>query len=59
MKDMFGTIIEVGDIVLKPMLLGRSPFIEKRVVSVIADNKIYLDDSKVAIRFPERLVVFC
>ncbi len=58
MKDMFGKTICVGDVVLKPTMFGRSPFIEERFVSSIENGKIYLDDSKVAIRFPERLVVF-
>ena len=58
MKDMFDVEIEVGDVVLKPTMLGRSPFIEKRIVTKIDGNKIYLDDSKVAINYPDRLVVF-
>jgi len=58
MNDMFGMTIIAGDVVLKPKMLGRSPFIEKRTVTLIKDGKIYLDDSKVAINFPERLVVF-
>lgn len=58
MKDKFGVEIKVGDTILKPLILGRSPFIDKRIVREIRDGKLYLDDSKVAIRYPERLVVF-
>jgi hypothetical protein len=58
MKDKFGVEIKVGDVVLKPSMWGRSPFIDERIVREIRDGKLYLDDSKVAIRYPERLVVF-
>lgn len=58
MKDMFGVEIKVGDKVLKPMSLGRSPVIALRTVSSIVGDNLYLDDSKVAIWYPERLVVF-
>lgn len=58
MKDMFGVEIEVGDIVLKPTTYGRSPIIEKRIVTLIVGDKIYLDNSKVTIVYPERLVVY-
>lgn len=58
MNDMFELEIKVGDVVLKPTMLGRSPFIERRIVTRIVGNKIYLDESKVAINYPERLVVF-
>lgn len=40
MKDMFGKTICVGNIVLKPIMLGRSPFIEKRVVSSIENGNM-------------------
>jgi hypothetical protein len=58
MNVMFGVEIKIGDVVLKPTMLGRSPIIEERKVSDIRNGKIYLDESKVAIQYPDRLVVF-
>lgn len=58
MKDMMGIEIKVGQLVLKPTLWGRSPVIEQRIVTAIIGDKIYLDDSKVAIKIPDRLVVY-
>lgn len=59
MKDMFDVEIEIGNTVLKPERYGSSAaYITVRTVTNIKDGKIYLDDSKVAIQYPDRLVVF-
>lgn len=58
MKDMFGNDLLVGDVVLKPESIGRSPMITKRTVTKIDGGKLYLDNSKVAIIYPSRLVLY-
>jgi hypothetical protein len=57
MKDMKGFTFNVGDEVARPVLYGKSPHIEFCKVTRIQDGKLYLDDSKQAMRFPERLLI--
>jgi uncharacterized protein YcgL (UPF0745 family) len=57
MKDLKGFTFTVGDEVARPVLLGKSPHIEFCRVTRIQDGKLYLDDSKQAMRFPERLLI--
>lgn len=57
MKDMKGFTFNVGDEVARPVLWGKSPHIELCTVTRIQDGKLYLDDSKQAMRFPERLLI--
>jgi hypothetical protein len=57
MKDMKGFTFTVGDEVARPVLHGKSPHIEFCRVTKIQDGKLYLDDSKQHIRFPERLLI--
>lgn len=55
--DMFGQSFKVGDKVARGIVSGRSANIEIADVTRIEDGKIYLSDSKVAIRFPGRLLI--
>ena len=57
MKDMKGFSFTVGDEVARAVLLGKSPHIEICTVTRIEDGKLYLDNSKQAIRFPGRLLI--
>ena len=57
MKDMKGFTFNVGDEVARPVLYGKSPHIELCRVTKIQDGKLYLDESKQAMRFPERLLI--
>ena len=57
MKDMKGFTFSVGDEVARPVLWGKSPHIELCKVTRIENGKLYLDDSKQAMRFPERLLI--
>jgi hypothetical protein len=57
MKDMKGFTFSVGDEVARPVLYGKSPHIELCIVTKIQDGKLYLNDSKQAMRFPERLII--
>lgn len=54
---MNGIVFVVGQTVLKPCTSGRSAFIEQRTVTRIENSRLYLDNSKVAINYPERLWV--
>jgi hypothetical protein len=54
--DFLGNRIEVGDIMLKPDRFGSSPVLVRCKVTSIKDNKVYLDYSKIAIKFPSRCV---
>ena len=56
-NSMNGIVFVVGQTVLKPCTSGRSAFIEQRTVTRIENNRLYLDNSKVAINYPERLWV--
>ena len=57
MKDMKGFTFSVGDEVARPVLWGKSPHIELCKVTRIENGKLYLDESKQAMRFPERLLI--
>ena len=54
---MKGFTFNVGDEVARPVLYGKSPHIELCIVTKIQDGKLYLDESKQAMRFPERLLI--
>lgn len=56
LKDFFGFEIKVGDRLLKPHVQGRSAIIVKCLVTSIENGRIYLDKSKVPIKFPGRCV---
>jgi hypothetical protein len=57
MKDMKGFAFNEGCKVARAVLLGKSPMIEICEVTKIKDDRLYLDDSKQHIRFPERLLI--
>jgi hypothetical protein len=58
MKDMKGFAFNVGCKVARAVLWSsQSPRIEICEVTAIKDGKIYLDDSKQALKFPERLLI--
>jgi len=46
---------EVGQTVLRAITAGRSALLETRIVTRIEGGKLYLDNSKVAIQYPNRL----
>lgn len=57
MKDMKGYAFNIGCKVARATLWGKSPIITICEVTDIKDGRIYLDNSKQPIRFPERLLI--
>ena len=57
LKDIFGNTFEVGDDVVRAMVLGRVPGLELGKITRIEDGKMYMNNSKVAIRYPGRLMI--
>lgn len=57
MVDMQGFAFHEGCKVARPVVYGKSPFIEICTVTKIKDGKMYLNDSKQAMRFPDRLLI--
>lgn len=57
MKDMKGFAFSVGCKVARAVMWGKSPKIDICEVTDIKDGKLYLDQSKQPIRFPERLLI--
>ena len=57
MRDMKGFAFNVGCKVARAVLWGKSPKLDICEVTRIEDGKIYLNDSKQAIRFPDRLLI--
>lgn len=57
MKDMKGFAFNVGCKVARATMWGRSPHLEICTVTKIDGNKLYLDNSKQPIKFPERLLI--
>lgn len=57
LKDMKGFAFNVGCKVARAVVYGRSPQIEICEVTRIEDGKMYLDNSKQAIRYPDRLLI--
>lgn len=55
--DYNNNIFTIGDIVVRPILTNRSPTITTQTVTKIEDDKLYLDNSPQAIRFPNRLLI--
>jgi hypothetical protein len=54
---MKGFAFNVGCKVARAVLWGKSPKLDICEVTRIEDGKIYLNDSKQAIRFPDRLLI--
>lgn len=57
MKDIQGFTFTVGCRVARAVIWGNSPRLEICTVTRIADGKLYLDNSKQAIRALDRLVI--
>jgi hypothetical protein len=57
MKDMKGFAFNEGCKVARAVMWGTAPKLDICTVTKIKDGKLYLDDSKQAIRFPERLLI--
>lgn len=57
LKDMRGQVFVVGDKVAKAFTSGRSVNLSVCTVTRIENGNMYLDGSKVAIRFPGRLLI--
>lgn len=57
MKDMHGFAFNEGCKVARAVMYGKSPMIDICVVTRIENLKLYLDGSKQAIKFPERLLI--
>lgn len=57
MKDMKGFTFTEGCKVIRATLWGKSPRLEECEVTRIEDGKLYLDDSKQPMRYPERLLI--
>jgi hypothetical protein len=57
MKDLMGFSFQVGCKVARAVMWGQSPKIDICEVTRIEDGKLYLDNSKQAIKFPNRLLI--
>lgn len=56
-KDMKGYAFNVGCKVIRAVVSGQSPKLAECEVTRIEDDKIYLDNSKIAIKYPRRLLI--
>jgi hypothetical protein len=56
MKDMQDRHFEIGDQVAYAHRVGNTAYLDIRVVTRIEGGKLYLNNSKVAINFPHRLL---
>ena len=55
LKDMCGNPFEIGDIVIKAYTSGRCTNLELcKITSIHNGEKMYLNESKVAVKFPGR-----
>ena len=57
MKDLNGFAFNEGCKVARAVLWGKSPMIEICEVTRIENGKLYLDNSKQPMKFPERLLI--
>jgi hypothetical protein len=57
MKDMKGFAFNEGCKVVRAVMFGKSPMLGICTVTKIKEGKLYLDDSKQPIKFPERLLI--
>lgn len=57
MKDMKGFAFNEGCKVARAVIYGKSPMLDICTVTKIKEGRIYLDDSKQPIKFPERLLI--
>lgn len=56
-KDYFGRELKVGDRVIRSYTSGRSALVEDRQVTKIDGLRVFLDNSHIAIHYPDRLVI--
>ncbi len=56
LHDMLGKEFNVGDKVVHPTNFGNTPILSIKFVCRIEDNKLYLNNRGVPIKFPERLL---
>lgn len=57
LKDLRGKKFKVGDIVVRAHSLGRGSDVEIVEVTRIEDGKMYMGGSKVAVRYPGRMLI--
>lgn len=57
MKDKLGFAFNEGCKVARAVMMGKSPMIDICTVTKIDADKLYLDNSKIPIRYPERLLI--
>lgn len=57
LNDMLGNLFVVGDKVVKAVSSGHAVNIEIDEVTDIVNDKLYLNNSKVPVRFPGRLLI--
>lgn len=57
MKDKLGFAFNEGCKVARAVMMGKSPMLDICTVTKIDGDKLYLDNSKVPIRYPERLLI--
>jgi hypothetical protein len=55
--DLRGFTFTLGCTVARPVLFGNSPQIELCKVTRIESGKLYLDNSKIAIKLPRKLLI--
>lgn len=56
--DFFCRVFVEGDLVVRAQIAGSAgPYLAFQRVREIRDGKLYLDDSKVPVRYPARLVI--
>lgn len=58
MQDKLGFAFNEGCKVIRAVMWGKSPMLEICTVTKIANGKLYLDDSKQPMKFPERLIIW-
>jgi hypothetical protein len=57
MRDMKGFTFNVGCKVARAVMWGKSPMLSICEVTRIESEKLYLDNSKQPIKFPDRLLI--
>jgi hypothetical protein len=58
MKDKLGFAFQEGCKVIRAVMSGKSPMLDICVVTKIDGDNLYLDGSKKAMNFPERLIIW-
>jgi hypothetical protein len=58
-EDMHGFPLLVGDTVARAVNVGRSAQLKICEITRIENGRVYLNDSKVALNYPSRLLKIC